>query len=151
MHLFSYPVDILIWACLFNTALAASLLFNIFWETYHLSRENQPSHIYHNSIFVVALVIVYFHYVFSFFFFFWLLTFAELIHFMSENHSVVSNSGYPMDSTIYEILHVRILEKVAFPFPGGSSQLRDRTQVSCIAGGFFTIWATREAQEYWSG
>ena len=25
------------------------------------------------------------------------------------------------------------------------------TQVSCIAGKFFTIWATREAQEYWSG
>ena len=32
-----------------------------------------------------------------------------------------------------------------------SSQPRDQTQVSCIAGGFFTIWATREAQEYWSG
>ena len=25
------------------------------------------------------------------------------------------------------------------------------TQVSCLAGGFFTSWATREAQEYWSG
>ena len=33
----------------------------------------------------------------------------------------------------------------------GSSQPRDRTQVSYIAGGFFTSWATREAQEYWSG
>ena len=32
-----------------------------------------------------------------------------------------------------------------------SSQPRDQTQVSLIAGGFFTIWATREAQEYWSG
>ena len=30
----------------------------------------------------------------------------------------------------------------------GSSQPRDWTQVSCIAGGFFTSWATREAQEY---
>ena len=28
---------------------------------------------------------------------------------------------------------------------------RDQTQVSCIAGRFFTSWATREAQEYWSG
>ena len=117
MHLFSYPVDILIWACLFNTALAASILLNLFWETYYLSREIQPSQIYHNSIFVVALVIVYFHYVFSFFFFL-LLTFAELIHFMSENRSVVSNSGNPMDSTIHGILQVRILEKVAFPFLG---------------------------------
>ena len=33
----------------------------------------------------------------------------------------------------------------------GSSQPRDQTQVSCIAGGFFTIWATRETQDYWSG
>ena len=28
---------------------------------------------------------------------------------------------------------------------GGSSQTRDRTEVSCIAGRFFTVWATREA------
>ena len=33
----------------------------------------------------------------------------------------------------------------------GISQPRYRTQVSCIAGRFFTNWATREAQEYWSG
>ena len=26
-----------------------------------------------------------------------------------------------------------------------------QTQVSHILGGFFTVWATREAQEYWSG
>ena len=44
-----------------------------------------------------------------------------------------------------------ILEWVAFPFSRGSSQPRDGTQVSHIAGGFFTSWATREAQEYWSG
>ena len=30
------------------------------------------------------------------------------------------------------------------------TQARDQTQVSRIAGGFFTSWATREAQEYWS-
>ena len=28
---------------------------------------------------------------------------------------------------------------------------RNETQVSCIAGRFFTSWATREAQEYWNG
>ena len=33
--------------------------------------------------------------------------------------------------------------------PGESLQPRDPTQVSCIAGRFFTSWATREAQEYW--
>ena len=40
----------------------------------------------------------------------------------------------------------RILEWVAFPFSRGSSLPRDQTQVSHIAGGFFTSWATREAQ-----
>ena len=43
-------------------------------------------------------------------------------------------------------LQARILEWVAFSFSRGSSQPRNRTQVSCIAGGFFTSWATREAQ-----
>ena len=37
------------------------------------------------------------------------------------------------------------------PFSRISFQPRDQTQVSHIAGGFFTIWATREALEYWSG
>ena len=33
------------------------------------------------------------------------------------------------------------------PSSSGFSQFGDRTQVSFIAGGFFTIWATREAQD----
>ena len=36
------------------------------------------------------------------------------------------------------ILQVRILEWVAMPSSGGSSRPWDRTQISCIAGGFFT-------------
>ena len=36
----------------------------------------------------------------------------------------------------------KILEWVAFPFSRGSSQPRDWTHVSCMASGFFTIWAT---------
>ena len=43
------------------------------------------------------------------------------------------------------------MEWVAVPFSRGSSQPRDPTQVSCMAGRFITIRATREAQEYWSG
>ena len=35
-----------------------------------------------------------------------------------------------------------------FPSPGGSSWPWDLTQVSCIAGRRFTLWATREAQYY---
>ena len=53
-----------------------------------------------------------------------------------------------MDYTVHGILQARILEWVAFLLSGGSSQLRDQTQVSHIAGRFFTSWATREAQEY---
>ena len=52
----------------------------------------------------------------------------------------------PVDYTIHGVLQARILEWVAFPFTRGSSQPRDWTQVSCIAGGFFTSWATRGAQ-----
>ena len=43
------------------------------------------------------------------------------------------------------ILQARILEWVAMSSSSGSSQPRDHTQVSHIAGGFFTVWATREA------
>ena len=50
-----------------------------------------------------------------------------------------------MDYAVHGVLQVRILEQVAFPFSRGSSHPRDQTQVSHIAGGFFTIWATREA------
>ena len=43
----------------------------------------------------------------------------------------------PMNYTDHGILQARILEWVAVPFSRGSSQPRDWTQVSCIAGGFF--------------
>ena len=49
------------------------------------------------------------------------------------------------------ILQAKILEWLAMPSSRGSSQPRDRIQVSWVSGWFFTIWATREAQEYWSG
>ena len=44
----------------------------------------------------------------------------------------------PMGYTVHGILQARILEWVALPFSRGSSQPRDRTLVSCIAGGFLT-------------
>ena len=44
----------------------------------------------------------------------------------------------PKDDTVHGILQARILEWVAFPFSRGSSQPRDRTQVSRIVVGFFT-------------
>ena len=44
----------------------------------------------------------------------------------------------PMDYMVHGILQARILEWVAIPFSRESSQLRDGTQVSHIAGRFFT-------------
>ena len=45
-----------------------------------------------------------------------------------------------MDYTVHGIFQARMLEWVGFPFSRGSSQPRDQTQVSGIAGGFFTSW-----------
>ena len=51
----------------------------------------------------------------------------------------------PPGSSVHGILQARRLEWVAIPFSRGSSPPRGRTQVSCIAGRFFTVWAPREA------
>ena len=65
---------------------------------------------------------------------------------ISESHSVMSDSLKTHGLYSPWILQARILEWVSFPFSRGSSQPRDWTQVSRIAGRRFTIWATREAQ-----
>ena len=49
----------------------------------------------------------------------------------------------PPGSSVHEILQARILEWVVISYSQGSSTPRDRTQVSCTAGRFFTIWVTR--------
>ena len=54
---------------------------------------------------------------------------------------------------LYQLSHQgspRILEWVVYAFSSESSQLRNWTRVSCIAGGFFTSWATREANYWWA-
>ena len=45
------------------------------------------------------------------------------------------------------ILQARILEWIVIPFSRGSSQPREWTPVSCIAGRFFSIWVTREIHD----
>ena len=67
----------------------------------------------------------------------------------SVSYSVMSSFWDPMNcsppgSIVHGILQARILEWVAIPFSRGSSQPKDWTQVLCIAGGFLTIWATRD-------
>jgi len=53
-----------------------------------------------------------------------------------------------MDYTVHGILQARILEWIGIPFSRESSQSREQTQVSCMIGGFFTSWATREALDF---
>ena len=56
-----------------------------------------------------------------------------------------NSMGYSLPGTsVHEISQARILEWVAISFSRVSSQPRDRTGVSHIAGRCFTIWATRE-------
>ena len=57
----------------------------------------------------------------------------------------------PTEYAVHGILQARILEWGAFPFSKGFSQPRDWTQVSHMADGFFTSWATREAKNTGAG
>ena len=70
----------------------------------------------------------------------------------SINCSVVSDfvthGCSPPGSSVHGILQARILEWIAGPSSRRSSQSRDRTQVSRIAGRFFTSLATREVLQY---
>ena len=72
----------------------------------------------------------------------------------SESESEVAQSCLtlcdPMDrslsgSSVHGIFQARVLEWIAISFSRRSSHPRNRTQVSCIAGRRFTVWATREA------
>ena len=68
------------------------------------------------------------------------------------SHSVVSNSVTPW-TVAYRVLlsmgtlQARILKWIAMPSSRGSFQPRVQTQVSCIAGRFFTVCTTREAND----
>ena len=64
--------------------------------------------------------------------------------FQCVSRSVVSDCSrlhgqYPTGPSVHGILQARILEWVAIPFSRRSSQSRDQTWVSCIAGRFFTV------------
>ena len=75
----------------------------------------------------------------------------KIFHLILPEWGKVAQSGPTLcnrtDYTVHRILQAKILEWVAFPSSRGSSQPRDRTQVSRIAGRFFTSWASREAPD----
>ena len=86
--------------------------------------------------------------------------FTVLHHFIQRTLCVLVDQScltlcHPMDyspsgSSVHGILQARILEWVAISFSTVSSWCRDGTQVFWIAGRFFTIWVTREAQRTFS-
>ena len=65
------------------------------------------------------------------------------------SHSVIwlfaTHGLYPLGSSAHGIFQVKILEWIAILFSRASSQHKDRTGVSRVAGRFFTVWSTREA------
>ena len=76
--------------------------------------------------------------------------FIPTFNFMVKVTQLCLTLCHPMDcspwvSSVHGILQARILEWVAMPSSREPSWPRDRTQVSCTADRFFTIWATREA------
>ena len=81
-------------------------------------------------------------------FFVWRFFFSDMFAILWWfNHQVMPNPYNPMDcpcSSVHNVSQARILEWVAVSFSRASSQPRDRTWVSCLVGGFFTDWATRE-------
>ena len=62
----------------------------------------------------------------------------EIIYMYAVVCHFVVNCNLP-GSSVHGTSQVRILGWVAIPFSRGSSRPRDQTQVSCIAGRFFTI------------
>ena len=76
-----------------------------------------------------------------------ILFFFNLVKMWSEVAQSYPTLCYPMDcsppgSSVHGVFQARILEWVAISFSRGSSQPRNRTQVSRIAGRCFHLWAT---------
>ena len=102
---------------------------------------------------------LYWHARFSFYFYFLLSQFPVALRyinsekvktFVSQSFPNLCDPMYcsPPGFFVHGIFQARILEWVAIPFARESSWPRDQTQVSCNAGRFFTIGATREAQSF---
>ena len=57
----------------------------------------------------------------------------------------------PPSSSVHGILQAREWSGLPFPSPEDLPYPRDQTSVSCLAGRFFTIWATQGSQIQWRG
>ena len=72
----------------------------------------------------------------------------EIFTCIELTHLAIPMDCSPSGSSVHGILQVRILEWVAIPFTKGSSWPMNQTQISCTAGRFFTIWATRKPTQF---
>ena len=72
---------------------------------------------------------------------------SEVKVLVTQSHPTVCDSvdSSPPGSSVHRISQARKPEGIVIPFSRGSSQPRDQTQVSYIAGRFFMVCATREA------
>ena len=73
------------------------------------------------------------------------------IHKVKATQLGLTLQAHGLYNTVHGILQARILEWVAFPFSRGSSQPRDWTQVSHMAGRFFTSRVTKQTQNWLTG
>ena len=79
-----------------------------------------------------------------------LLKFMSIESVMSSSHLILCHPLL-LPSISSSAIPFSCLEWVVIPFFRVLSQPRDWTQVSCIAGWFFTMWATREGPgRYWT-
>ena len=103
-----------------------------------------------SSFFTFLPILVTFHFFVSLFAFFFLITILKGCEVMMCAVFWIavwlcnSMNCSPAGFSIHGSVQARILEWVVIPFPRGSSQPREWTQVSYTEGRFFTIWATME-------
>ena len=76
----------------------------------------------------------------------WVKTFSSTPEFFRRVWLFAALWTAALQAPLRGILQARTPEWFAMPYSRGSSQPRDQTQIVRIAGGFFTVWATREAQ-----
>ena len=117
----------------------ASWIIPFFFSLYHL----------HSAVSLilwtyVQFIIFNFKLLMDFFHFLLFCRKLSFIHFKSV-HFCDPVDCSPPGLSVHEIFQARILEWVAISSSTRSSQPRDRTRVSRIAGSCFTLWATREA------
>ena len=136
-----------------------NLVYTLQWNVEHILNSVLAEHYWHKKMAIKMIREKGTRIIYGIYYFWYLYKdrkISENMHYMLEVKVFVTQSCPtlcnpvdcgPPDSSVHRIFQARIMEWVAILFCRGSSQSRDQTHISCIAGGFlFTIWATREAR-----